>query len=75
MGLRSSSRFLGNTKMAGAGSGRARSCGLFLLLLALGAALSTVVLHRLRERRVLGLLVRDRERELLAFELLLQVTD
>ncbi|XP_042447437.1 putative uncharacterized protein DDB_G0290989 isoform X1 [Zingiber officinale] len=65
-------RSLGNTKMAGAGGGRARPCGLLLLFLALGAALSTVVLHKLRERRVLGLLVRDHERELLAFQFLLQ---
>ncbi|RRT78976.1 hypothetical protein B296_00003395 [Ensete ventricosum] len=55
-----------------AGNNRKKSYGL-LLLLALGAALlSVVVLQKLRERHVLGLLLQDRERELLAFELLLQ---
>ncbi|CAL9131037.1 unnamed protein product [Musa textilis] len=56
-----------------AGKNRKKSYGLLLLLLALGAALlSVIVLQKLRERRVLGLLLQDRERELLAFELLLQ---
>ncbi|KAJ8490659.1 hypothetical protein OPV22_012380 [Ensete ventricosum] len=55
-----------------AGNNRKKSYGL-LLLLALGAALlSVVMLQKLRERHVLGLLLQDRERELLAFELLLQ---
>ena len=57
-----------------AGNNRKKSYGL-LLLLALGAAfLSVIVLQKLRERRVLGLLLQDREHELLAFELHLQVT-
>lgn len=58
--------------MAGSGN-RKRPFGM-LLLLALGAALlSIVLLNKLRERRVFGLLLQDKDQQLLAIQLLLQV--
>ncbi|CAL9150448.1 unnamed protein product [Musa hybrid cultivar] len=69
--MRLASRSLNKGTMM-AGNNRKKSYGP-LLLLALGAALlSVIVLQKLRERRVLSLLLQDREHELLAFELLLQ---
>lgn len=45
-----------------------------LLLLALGAAvLSVVILHKMRERRLFNLLLRERDDQLLSLQLLLQV--
>ncbi|KAG0487105.1 hypothetical protein HPP92_009200 [Vanilla planifolia] len=46
---------------------------LLLLLLAIGTAMTcAVVLHKLRDSRLLGLLLQERERQLLAFQVLLQ---
>ncbi|XP_008805851.2 dentin sialophosphoprotein-like [Phoenix dactylifera] len=70
MRLESKSRFKTN-KMAG--NYRKRPYGMLLLLLALCAALlSVVLLHKMRERRVFSLLLQDRDQQLLALELILQ---
>ncbi|XP_020595264.1 DNA ligase 1-like [Phalaenopsis equestris] len=58
-------------KMAGFNS-RKRPYGLLLLLALAMAATCAVVLHQLREGRVLGLLLQERDRQLLNFQILLQ---
>ena len=55
------------------GNHRARPYG-FMLMLAFGAALlGAMMLHKLGERRVFNLLVKEKDQELLALQLLLQV--
>ena len=52
---------------------RGRPYGL-MLLLAFGAALVGVMaVHKLRERRIFNLLVEEKNRQLISFQLLLQV--
>ncbi|KAJ7948262.1 Micronuclear linker histone polyprotein-like protein [Quillaja saponaria] len=54
------------------GWNRGRRYGL-MLLLAFGAALfGVMVLHRLRERRIYNLLIKEKDRQLIALQLLLQ---
>ncbi|KAF3443849.1 hypothetical protein FNV43_RR13539 [Rhamnella rubrinervis] len=54
------------------GGNRGRSYGL-MLLLAFGAALlGIMILHKLRERRIFNLLVKEKDHELLSLHLLLQ---
>ncbi|XP_028761564.1 glutamic acid-rich protein-like [Neltuma alba] len=56
----------------GSGGNRGRSYAL-MLLLAFGAALlGVMVLHKLRERRIYSLLVKEKDRDLLALQHLLQ---
>ena len=55
------------------GGSRGRPYGL-MLLLAFGAALlGVLILHKLRERRIYNLLVKEKDHELLSLHLLLQV--
>lgn len=55
------------------GGTRGRSYGL-MLMLAFGAALlGVMILHKLRERRIYNLLVKERDNELISLHLLLQV--
>jgi hypothetical protein len=58
----------------GNGNGnRGRPYGL-MLLLAFGAALlGVMVLHKFRERRIFNLLVKEKDRELMSLQLILQV--
>jgi hypothetical protein len=62
--------------MSSAGSsnnGKKRPYAL-LLILALGAAvLSVVILQKMRERRVFGILLQERDSQLLSLQLLLEV--
>lgn len=45
-----------------------------MLLLAFGAALlGVMVLHKLRERRIFNLVVKEKDRDLVSLQLLLQV--
>ena len=47
---------------------------LLLVLLAIGAAAVSVgILHKMRERRVLGVLLQERDQQLLSFQVLLEV--
>jgi len=47
---------------------------LLLMLLAIGAAAVSVgILHKMRERRVLGVLLQERDQQLLSFQGLLEV--
>ncbi|XP_078175976.1 uncharacterized protein LOC144569479 isoform X2 [Carex rostrata] len=58
--------------MSSGGSGKKRPYAL-LLLLALGAAvLSVVILQKMRERRVFGILLQERDSQLLSLQLLLE---
>lgn len=62
---------LGNGSSNG-GSSRGRSYGL-MLLLAFGAALlGVMILHKLRERRIFNLLIKEKDSQLFSFHLLLQ---
>lgn len=70
MRLESKFRFKTN-KMAG--NNRKRPYGMLLLLALSASVLGAVLLHKMRERRVFSLLLQDRDQQLLAFELLLQV--
>lgn len=55
------------------GSTRGRSYGL-MLMLAFGAALlGVMILHKLRERRIYNLIVKEKDNELISLHLLLQV--
>ncbi|KAK4286190.1 hypothetical protein QN277_002782 [Acacia crassicarpa] len=56
----------------GGGGNRGRSYALMLLLAFVAALLGVMVLHKLRERRIYGLLVKEKDRDLLALQLLLQ---
>ena len=63
----------GNTG-GGGGGGRGRSYGL-MLMLAFGAALfGVMVVHKLRDRRIVNLLVKEKDRQLISLQLLLQVS-
>jgi hypothetical protein len=47
---------------------------LLLVLLAVGAAAVSVgILHKMRERRVLAVLVQERDQQLISFQVLLEV--
>lgn len=52
---------------------RGRPYGVMLLLAFVAALLGVMALHKLREKRIHNLLVRDRDRELFSLHLLLQV--
>jgi len=49
---------------------------LLLVLLAIGAATVSVgILHKMRERRVLTVLLQERDQQLISFKVLLEVLD
>ncbi|RVW46375.1 hypothetical protein CK203_081740 [Vitis vinifera] len=60
----------GNT--GGGGSGRGRSYGLMLILAFGAAVLGVMVIHKLRDRRIFNLLVKEKDRQLISLQLLLQ---
>lgn len=62
----------GNT--GGGGSGRGRSFGLMLILAFGAAVLGVMVIHKLRDRRIFNLLVKEKDRQLISLQLLLQVS-
>lgn len=62
----------GNT--GGGGSGRGRSYGLMLILAFGAAVLGVMVIHKLRDRRIFNLLVKEKDRQLISLQLLLQVS-
>lgn len=65
--------YKGNGGNNGGGGNRGRPYAL-MLLIAFGAALvGVMVLHKLRERRIFSLLLKEKDHQLLSLQLLLQV--
>ncbi|KAF9590256.1 hypothetical protein IFM89_032034 [Coptis chinensis] len=65
---------LGSKGSGGGGSKRGRPYGMMLLLAFGAAVLGVMVLHKLRERHIFTLLIKDKDHDLLALQLLLQVS-